>query len=74
MKVDRYHKLRLANHVLHPETLMLGYYTRLALKSFGRSPGLTALMACAIAPCALQSTTIIAAASCVHEGCASEEG
>jgi methionine-gamma-lyase len=25
MKVDRYHKLRLANHVLHPETLMLGY-------------------------------------------------
>jgi methionine-gamma-lyase len=22
---DRYHKLRLANHVLHPETLMLGY-------------------------------------------------
>src|SRR4051795_2540058 len=25
MKVDRYHKLRLANHLLHPETLMLGY-------------------------------------------------
>jgi methionine-gamma-lyase len=25
MKADRYHKLRLANHVLHPETLMLGY-------------------------------------------------
>ena len=25
MKSDRYHKLRLANHVLHPETLMLGY-------------------------------------------------
>ena len=25
MKVDRYHKLRLTNHVLHPETLMLGY-------------------------------------------------
>ena len=25
MTTDRYHKLRLANHVLHPETLMLGY-------------------------------------------------
>lgn len=25
MKGDGYHKLRLANHVLHPETLMLGY-------------------------------------------------
>src|SRR6187431_3397771 len=25
MKEDRYHKHRLANHVLHPETLMLGY-------------------------------------------------
>jgi methionine-gamma-lyase len=25
MKEDRYHKYRLANHVLHPETLMLGY-------------------------------------------------
>jgi methionine-gamma-lyase len=25
MKEDRYHKRRLANHVLHPETLMLGY-------------------------------------------------
>src|SRR6187551_2205184 len=25
MKVDRYHKLRLANHVLHPETMMLSY-------------------------------------------------
>jgi methionine-gamma-lyase len=25
MKADRYHKLRLGNHVLHPETLMLGY-------------------------------------------------
>lgn len=25
MKADRYHKLRLKNHVLHPETLMLGY-------------------------------------------------
>ena len=25
MKVDRYHKLRLGNHLLHPETLMLGY-------------------------------------------------
>ena len=25
MKEDRYHKPRLANHVLHPETLMLGY-------------------------------------------------
>jgi methionine-gamma-lyase len=25
MKRDGYHKLRLANHVLHPETLMLGY-------------------------------------------------
>ena len=28
---------------------MLSYYTRLALKSFGRGPGLTALMVCAIA-------------------------
>ncbi|MGH8217068.1 MAG: ABC transporter permease [Steroidobacteraceae bacterium] len=28
---------------------MIGYYIRLALKSFGRNPGLTALMACAIA-------------------------
>ncbi len=28
---------------------MLGYYMRLALTSFGRSPGLTALMVCAIA-------------------------
>ena len=28
---------------------MLGYYTRLALKSFGRNPGLTALMVLAIA-------------------------
>jgi methionine-gamma-lyase len=25
MTADRYHKTRLANHVLHPETLMLGY-------------------------------------------------
>jgi len=25
MKEDRYHKHRLANHILHPETLMLGY-------------------------------------------------
>jgi methionine-gamma-lyase len=25
MKADGYHRLRLANHVLHPETLMLGY-------------------------------------------------
>ena len=25
MKEDRYHKHRLANHVLHPETLMVGY-------------------------------------------------
>jgi methionine-gamma-lyase len=25
MKEDRYHKYRLANHVLHPETLMVGY-------------------------------------------------
>jgi methionine-gamma-lyase len=25
MPADRYHKTRLANHVLHPETLMLGY-------------------------------------------------
>jgi methionine-gamma-lyase len=25
MKEDRYHKYRLSNHVLHPETLMLGY-------------------------------------------------
>src|SRR5215813_8460955 len=25
MKEARYHKYRLANHVLHPETLMLGY-------------------------------------------------
>jgi methionine-gamma-lyase len=25
MKEDRYHRYRLANHVLHPETLMLGY-------------------------------------------------
>src|SRR5438270_2825326 len=25
MTTDRYHKARLANHVLHPETLMLGY-------------------------------------------------
>src|SRR2546421_7867005 len=25
MTADRYHKLRLANHVLYPETLMLGY-------------------------------------------------
>jgi methionine-gamma-lyase len=25
MKEDRYHKRRLANHVLHPETLMVGY-------------------------------------------------
>ena len=25
MKADGYHKLKLANHVLHPETLMLGY-------------------------------------------------
>src|SRR5438270_12189479 len=25
MKADRYHKLQLKNHVLHPETLMLGY-------------------------------------------------
>ena len=25
MKADRYHKHRLGNHVLHPETLMLGY-------------------------------------------------
>src|SRR5947199_10010002 len=25
MKADRYHKLRLKNHLLHPETLMLGY-------------------------------------------------
>jgi methionine-gamma-lyase len=25
MKEARYHKNRLANHVLHPETLMLGY-------------------------------------------------
>ena len=25
MAADRYHKTRLANHVLHPETLMLGY-------------------------------------------------
>jgi methionine-gamma-lyase len=25
MTTDRYHKTRLANHVLHPETLMLGY-------------------------------------------------
>src|SRR5258708_7905717 len=25
MKVDRYQKLQLANHLLHPETLMLGY-------------------------------------------------
>ena len=25
MSTDRYHKTRLANHVLHPETLMLGY-------------------------------------------------
>ena len=25
MKSDRYRKLRLANHLLHPETLMLGY-------------------------------------------------
>ena len=25
MKEDRYHKHRLENHVLHPETLMLGY-------------------------------------------------
>jgi len=25
MKEDRYHRHRLANHVLHPETLMLGY-------------------------------------------------
>jgi putative ABC transport system permease protein len=28
---------------------MIGYYMRLALKGFGRSPGLTALMVCAIA-------------------------
>lgn len=28
---------------------MLGYYSRMALKSFSRSPGLTALMVCAIA-------------------------
>jgi methionine-gamma-lyase len=25
MKEDRYHKYRLANHILHPETLMVGY-------------------------------------------------
>src|SRR6266403_5691300 len=31
------------------ETPMLGYYMQLAVKSFGRSPGLTAVMVCAIA-------------------------
>ena len=32
MKEARYHKHRLANHVLHPETLMLGYgYMRRAM-------------------------------------------
>src|SRR5579862_1769222 len=39
---------------------MLGYYTRLALKSFGRNPGLTALMvlaiACGIAVCIMTLT------------------
>jgi methionine-gamma-lyase len=39
MTTDRYHKTRLANHVLHPETLMLGYgYDPLLSEGAVKSP------------------------------------